>query len=161
VPFVGRKRALRRKENGRRIAPPVCDPPQVSRRLEQGADYLFDARLLPRFAPLRADFFALFFADFFEPRFAPLRAVFFALFLADFLAPRFAPLRAVFFAPFLADFFAPRFVAFLAVRFFAAFLADFFAPVFLALRFFADLRVFFAGGEELGAIIDIMSAIIV
>jgi hypothetical protein len=54
-----------------------------------------------------------------------------------------------------------RFVAFLAERFFVAFLADFLAPAFLAVRFFAVfLRDFFGAGVELGAIIDIMSAII-
>jgi hypothetical protein len=104
-----------------------------------GADYFFDARFLAE------RFFVAFLAE-----------RFFVAFLA-----RFAPLRADFLAPFFAAFLAPRFVAFLADRFFVAFLADFFAPVFLALRFFADLRVFFAGGEELGAIMDIMSAIIV
>jgi hypothetical protein len=128
----------------------------------QGGGYFF-ARFLPRLLAFLAErFFVAFLAERFFVAFLAER--FFVAFLADFLAPlRFVAFLADFFAPFFDAFFADRFfVAFLAERFFVAFLAAFLAPAFLAVRFFAVfLRGFFCAGVELGAIIDIMSAIIV
>ena len=105
--------------------------------------------------------FVAFLADFFAERRLPAR--FLVPFLAAFLAERRLPAR--FFVPFLAAFLAERrfvafFAPFLAARLFVAFFAVLRAP-----PFFADLRrddfFFGAAGAELGAIIDIMSAIIV